>query len=609
MKTIRLGTVSYRGALAVMLLSQTVASGATTAGWTNTAGGSYSWNVNGNWSPALVPNGQDDVATLTNNIAGDQTIDLGQSVTLGQLFAGDADNSASFVVTNTAGNPLTFQASGGIAYLFKMPNSGNNNQSVTLSPNITLASNLTVSNLVANTDATPYLRITGNIGESGGARQLTLASVFWNGVALSGSNSYSGGTVLSFGNDSAYVSLLNPHALGSGAVVTAAGGAGRLYFNLPVPATFSQSMQLVSGNGFTLYNASTNSVTVNGALNGGGGAYFWLQGAGGNGGFVFGGNNTSGSRLLPDNTSVTILTNVAIDNFALVDMTETVGHTGKVYLASGVATTRSFYHHLYVNFTTNTPVYLGMSQAGAASVSGTVDLNGRNTNTDTAVSDFYLDTPGGATMTLSGAVRNSSTYAMNRLVKIGAGTVAITGNSNTYGGPTVVRNGTLWVNNASGSGTGTGSVSVETNGIIGGIGMITGTVSVAAGGTLSPGTNTAGTLTVGALALASNAVFAVQLGGTNTASYSQCAVTTGAVNVAGSQLAISFTGGYIPASKDSFTIIHNTPGIPVLGSFAKDTVIRVPGAEGTFEVIYNGGAGQDVVLRYVGISGTRISVQ
>ena len=47
----------------------------------------------------------------------------------------------------------------------------------------------------------------------------------------------------------------------------------------------------------------------------------------------------------------------------------------------------------------------------------------------------------------------------------------------------------------------------------------------------------------------------------------------------------------------------------MLGTFAKDTAIRVPGAEGTFEVIYNGGAGQDVVLRYVGISGTRITVQ
>ena len=607
MKTIRIRAVCCMVAMLGVVASESAF--ATTASWTNTAGGAYSWTNAANWSPATFPNGQDDVAYLTNNIAGNQTIDLGQAITLGQLSIGDSDNTASFAITNTTANPLTFQTSSGSAYLIKMPNSGNNNANVRITPNITLAGNLTVSNLVANTDASPYLTLMGNIGESGGSRQLTLASVNWNGVALSGSNNYSGGTVLSFGNDPSYVAVLNPNALGTGAVTTASGRAGRVYFNLAAPGTFSQGMQLNTGNGFALYNASTNPVALNGTLSGGGPTYFWLQGVAGNGGYAFGGNNTSGSRLLPDNTSLTILTNTAINNFWFVVLTEATNHTGKVYLANGVAVTRNFYHHVYGNLTASTPVYLGMSQAGAASISGTVDLTGRNSSNDTAVSDFYLDTPSGAILTLSGVISSSSTYTTNRLVKIGAGTVAITGNSNTYGGPTIVSNGTLWVNNTSGSGTGAGSVSVATNGIVGGIGMITGAVSVAAGGTLAPGTNSAGTLTVGALALASNALFALQLGGTNIANYSQCVVTTGAVSLAGSQLSISLTGGYVPAVKDSFTIIRNNSGAPVSGAFAKDTAIRVPGVEGLFVVIYNGGAGDDVVLRYDGINGTCVSFQ
>jgi autotransporter-associated beta strand protein len=377
---------------------------------------------------------------------------------------------------------------------------------------------------------------------------------------------------------------------------------------LSAPATFNQGMELKSGNGRTLVNLSTNAVTLNGALAGGGNAYFWLYGPNGNGGFVLGGNNTSGSRLFTDNTSATIANSAAVNSFNFAILTENNGRTGRLYLANGVAMTKGVNYNQWGVISNSTPVYLGMSEAGAASISGIVDLNYYNNSGSTAVSDFHLETPAGATLTLSGQIKNSNTYANNRLVKIGAGTVAIT-NSNTYGGPTIVSNGTLWVNNTGGSGTGTGSVSVATNGILGGVGSITGAVSVAAGGTLAPGTNSVGTLTVGALTLSSNSTFAVQLNGTNTASYSRCVVTTGAVNLADSRLSVTVTGGYLPKVNDSFTIIRNTPGNAVSGRFANDSSIRAPGVAGAFEVSYAGGAGQDVVLRFVGVRGTVICVK
>jgi len=54
---------------------------------------------------------------------------------------------------------------------------------------------------------------------------------------------------------------------------------------------------------------------------------------------------------------------------------------------------------------------------------------------------------------------------------------------------TTVSNGTLFVDNASGSGTGSGGVAVY-DGTLGGTGIIGGPVTIANGGTLSPGSPT-----------------------------------------------------------------------------------------------------------------------
>ncbi len=79
------------------------------------------------------------------------------------------------------------------------------------------------------------------------------------------------------------------------------------------------------------------------------------------------------------------------------------------------------------------------------------------------------------------------------LTKSGAG-VLVLGAANTYSGQTTVANGTLLVNNTTGSATGSGQVVVNGGGtLIGGMGAIGGTVTINNGGTLS------GNLTVGGL--------------------------------------------------------------------------------------------------------------
>jgi autotransporter-associated beta strand protein len=97
------------------------------------------------------------------------------------------------------------------------------------------------------------------------------------------------------------------------------------------------------------------------------------------------------------------------------------------------------------------------------------------------------------------------------LTKRGSGTLALTG-SNSYTGGTTVSNGTLLVNNATGSGTGTGPVFVAIGSTLGGSGSIAGPVTFAGGGALSPG-NGVGTLTINnSLTLANGVALQFELG-------------------------------------------------------------------------------------------------
>jgi autotransporter-associated beta strand protein len=72
------------------------------------------------------------------------------------------------------------------------------------------------------------------------------------------------------------------------------------------------------------------------------------------------------------------------------------------------------------------------------------------------------------------------------LTKDGAGTMRLTV-ANTYAGGTTVSEGTLLVNNVTGSGTGGGPVTVD-GGTLSGTGIISGVVTVFGAGTLAPGT-------------------------------------------------------------------------------------------------------------------------
>jgi len=140
------------------------------------------------------------------------------------------------------------------------------------------------------------------------------------------------------------------------------------------------------------------------------------------------------------------------------------------------------------------------------------------------------------------------------LVKQGAGTQVI-GGVNTHSGGTVVEAGTLLVTNtdSESSSLGTGSVEVQNGGALGGDGYIalggSNTISVLAGGVISPGQNGLGTLTLNGgatsgaiLSLASGSSFEFDLGAGNASDRIAFWNYAGASDLLLSDNVINFTG-------------------------------------------------------------------
>ena len=180
----------------------------------------------------------------------------------------------------------------------------------------------------------------------------------------------------------------------------------------------------------------------------------------------------------------------------------------------------------------------------------------------------------------------------------GSGKTILSGDS-TYEGHTTVTGGVLQVD-----GSILGAAMVNKAGTLGGNGE-TGTVIVAAGGTLAPGAS-AGILHTGSLTLRGGAHFAVQLAGNASGSFDAVDVT-GTVKATGASLDLSFIGGSRPAIGSKFRIIDNDGSDPVAGTFAGlPQGAKLYAGGSAFTINYHGGTGNDVVLAAVNPNNTII---
>jgi len=139
-----------------------------------------------------------------------------------------------------------------------------------------------------------------------------------------------------------------------------------------------------------------------------------------------------------------------------------------------------------VNFNSVTGTVATITRSGTSGIAGSVNLAGGNRTFNVA---------NGAELFVSSPMSNGG------LIKTGLGTLRL-GLSSSYALGTTVSNGTVFVDNTSGSGTGSGGVAVYA-GTLGGTGIISGPVTIFNGGTLAPGSAAA----IGALTLNTSPTF------------------------------------------------------------------------------------------------------
>jgi autotransporter-associated beta strand protein len=144
--------------------------------------------------------------------------------------------------------------------------------------------------------------------------------------------------------------------------------------------------------------------------------------------------------------------------------------------------------------------------------------------------------------------------------------------TNTYSGGTTVSGGTLFANNTSFSSTGSGAVTVLASATLGGNGIIGGATTVQSSGTLAPGTNSLGTLTISnTLTLGGNTAIEINKGvgfdvvTANSVNYGGTLVVTdlGLNLVLGDPFQIFNAGSHT----GNFTSISGSPGAGLAWSF------------------------------------------
>lgn len=117
--------------------------------WNKTAAGTYDWTNAVNWLPATAcPDGVGQVAGLTNDVAGLQTVQLRRNITLGTLNIGDAAAAGAnygFNLNNKSGEAfaLAFDSGGPQPAALNLGSSGT--PSATLSVPLSLKSDLVVN--------------------------------------------------------------------------------------------------------------------------------------------------------------------------------------------------------------------------------------------------------------------------------------------------------------------------------------------------------------------------------------------------------------------------------------------------------------------------------
>ncbi len=420
-------------------------------------------------------------------------------------------------------------------------------------------------------------------------------------VILSGTNTYTGGTVISAGT------LLIGGGGTTGSITGDVTNNGRLAFNRSDSVAFPGT---VSGTG-TLVQAGTGTVILTGANTHTGGTMIsagTLQiGGGGTTGSITGDVVANGRLAFNRSDAVTFtgaisgagsLAHVSVGTLTLTGANTYTGGTtvsaGTLQISGGGSIgSGDVVNNGTLIFQRGDAMTLPGAISGAGGLvqsgAGTVILTGNNTYSGTTVIDALRTLQvgdGGTTGSLgSGNVVNNGTLVVDRsgsvtvpgaisgsggLTQNGAGNLILTG-VNTYTGPTMVNFGTLSVN---GSLAPASVVTLAPGATLGGTGTL-GSLTVGSGGTFAPGNsvgtiNLAGNLT---LTAGSTTVIEVQGGTIDRANVTGTAAVAGALRLVPLGGPYNFNTPYVIIQAGS--VAGNFSTVSTTGSFGAGVTPQV----------------------------------
>jgi autotransporter-associated beta strand protein len=212
-----------------------------------------------------------------------------------------------------------------------------------------------------------------------------------------------------------------------------------------------------------------------------------------------------------------------------------------------------------------------------------------------AITSLPVNAAAGGTLAL-----NNSVVGSFSLIKSGAGRVVLAA-GNVISGITAVTAGSLIVN-----GTNLQSTTQVQGGVLGGMGSI-GPLTATSGG-VSPGDTGAGLLTVnGPAALNAGVSLLIDiLGAAPGTSHDQLRVASG---ISLNNATLTLAGSFVGPANQTFVIVDNTSGGPIVGTFASlpegTTFAATNGI--SYRITYIGGTGNDVVLTQIGRSAIRLA--